>query len=189
MEALSKVYTQTKFAACINKLNVTEVSCLHQQWICLPGFKWFLHLLVLEHKPTFITGSKLTNYTNFLFLTVEVEGKALCSTEEPPALFGIIWIWHREVLCEAVQEEMYIKGWGPCPNARRYHWQGPRDIKLENTNEVWGWGEEAFWFPLSWLGQPWVPWVLLVTPCVQVIALSSALSLQISPRDMVNWLL
>ena len=76
-EALSKKYTQAKFAACINKLNVTEVSCLHQQWICLPGFKWFLHPLMSEHKTTFITGSKSTNYTSFLFLAVEVGEKIL----------------------------------------------------------------------------------------------------------------
>lgn len=29
IEALSKNYKQAKFTACINKLNVTEVSCLH----------------------------------------------------------------------------------------------------------------------------------------------------------------
>lgn len=117
-EALSKKYTQAKFIACINKLNVTEVSCLHQQWICLPAFKWFLHPLMSEQKTTFITGSKLTNYTSFLFLTVEVGEKVPCSTEEPPALVCITWIWHREVLCGAAQGEMDIKGRGSLPKCK-----------------------------------------------------------------------
>lgn len=79
-EALSRKYKQAKFTACINKLNVTEVSCLHWQWICLPGFKWLLHPLMLEHKTNFIMWSKLTNYTSFPSLTVEVGEKLLfCS--------------------------------------------------------------------------------------------------------------
>lgn len=45
--------------------------------------------------------------------------KASCITEEPSALVCITWIWHREVLCEAVQGEMDIKAQGPCPNAKR----------------------------------------------------------------------
>lgn len=76
-EALSKNYKQAKFTACINKLNVTEVSCLHWQWICLPGFKWLLHPLMSEHKTNFIMWSKLTNYMSFPSLTVEVGEKLL----------------------------------------------------------------------------------------------------------------
>lgn len=79
-----------------------------------------------EHKTTLITGSKLTNYASFLFLAAEVGGGLLVLlTEEPSALVCITWIWHREVLCEAVQGEMDIKAQGPCPNAKRVPWQGP----------------------------------------------------------------
>lgn len=121
-EALSKKYTQAKFAACINKLNVTEVSCLHQQWICLPGFKRFLYPLISEHKQTFNAGYKLTNYTCFLFLAVNVEGKLL-------VLLRSLLSWFAErsstgKLCGAAWD---IKGRGPCPRVRRYHCQGAQE--------------------------------------------------------------
>lgn len=87
-EALSRKYKQAKFTACINKLNVTEVSCLHWQWICLPGFKWLLHPLMSEHKTNFIMWSKLTNYTSFLSLTVEVGEKLLVLLFRTVSCFG-----------------------------------------------------------------------------------------------------
>lgn len=188
-EALSKKYTQAKFAACINKLNVTGVSCLHQQRICLPGFKWFLHSLMSEHKTRIITGSKLANYASFLFLAAEVGGRLLVVLRN--LLVCITWIWHREVLCEAVQGGMDIKTQGPCPNADSPG-KAHRGLKLENTNELWGCsrgGEEMFLFLLSWLGQTWGPWVLLLPIHARATALSSALSVQISPRDILYGLL
>lgn len=124
-EALSKKYTQAKFAACINKLNVTGVSCLHQQWMCLPGFKWFLHSLMSEHKTIVITGSKLTNYACFLFLAAEVGGRLLVLLGNLLPFFLSLVSWHKEVLCEAVLGEVDIKAQGPCPNAKRFSWQGP----------------------------------------------------------------
>lgn len=189
-EALSKKYTQAKFAACINKLNVTGVSCLHQQRICLPGFKWFLHSLMSEHKTMLITGSKLTNYASFLFLAPEAGGRLLVLLRNLLPWFVALGSGTGS-FSEAVQGEMDLKAQGPCSNAEIPLARPMVGVKLENTNELWGCrrgGEEMFLFPLSWLGQTWGPWVLLLLTRAPATGLGSALSVQISPRDILNGL-
>lgn len=154
-EALSKKYTQAKFAACINKLNVTGVSCLHQQWICLPGFKWFLHSLMSEHKTMLITGSKLTNYASFPFLAPEVGGRLLVLRRNLLPWFvscgsgtgGSLWSCAGRDGC---------KDSGSLPKSREIPLaRAMGAFKLENTNELWGCsrgGEEMFYsLSLDWV--------------------------------------
>lgn len=90
-----------------------------------------------EHKTTLITGSKLTNYASFLFLAAEVGGGLLVLlTEEPSALVCITWIWHREVLCEAVQGEMDLRLRVLAQMQRESPGKAHGRVKLENTNEL-----------------------------------------------------